>query len=54
MALLDVVEEAPGRRDDDPRSGAEPAVHSALVCMTSNGVPTMPVSNPGQMVVQGT
>jgi hypothetical protein len=34
--------------------GGVPAVHSGLVCMTSNGVPTMPVSNPGQIVVQGT
>ena len=33
--------------------GGVPAVHSGLVCMTSNGMPTLPVANPGQMVVQG-
>jgi hypothetical protein len=34
--------------------GGIPAVHTGLVCMTSNGVPTMPVANAGQVVVQGT
>ena len=29
-----------------------PAVDQTLMCMTSNGLPTLPVSNPGQMVAQ--
>ena len=29
-----------------------PAVDQTLVCMTSNGLPSLPVSNPGQMTAQ--
>lgn len=33
--------------------GGVPALHQGLVCATSNGVPTMPVSSAGQTTVQG-
>lgn len=33
--------------------GGQPALHQGLICMTSNGMPTLPVANPGQMSVQG-
>jgi hypothetical protein len=31
----------------------QPALHQGIVCMTSNGVPTLPCANAGQVVVQG-
>jgi hypothetical protein len=31
-----------------------PAVNQTLVCATSNGVPSLPVTSAGQLVVQGT
>jgi hypothetical protein len=34
--------------------GGAPAVNQTLVCATSNGVPSIPVSSAGQMTVQGT
>lgn len=33
--------------------GGQPALHQGLVCATSNGTPTLPVSNAGQVKVQG-
>ncbi len=33
--------------------GSLPALHQGLVCATSNGVPTLPVGNAGQTLVQG-
>jgi hypothetical protein len=33
--------------------GGAPAVTQALVCATSNGVPTLPVASAGQPAVQG-
>jgi len=33
--------------------GGAPAVNQTLVCSTSNGVPSIPVSSAGQMKVQG-
>ena len=32
--------------------GGAPAVDQTLLCVTSNGVPTMPVQNAGQVIVQ--
>jgi hypothetical protein len=29
-----------------------PTVDQTLVCMTSNGMPTLPISNPGQVIAQ--
>ncbi len=34
--------------------GGAPAVNQTLVCATSNGVPSIPVSSAGQMATQGT
>lgn len=34
--------------------GGAPAVTQALVCSTSNGVPSIPVASAGQMTAQGT
>ena len=34
--------------------GGAPAVNQTLVCATSNGVPSIPVSSAGQMTAQGT
>ena len=33
--------------------GGAPAVNQSLVCATSNGVPSLPVTTPGQMTVMG-
>ena len=33
--------------------GGTPAVHQGLMCATSNGVPTLPMSSAGQVAVQG-
>lgn len=33
--------------------GGQPGLHQGLVCMTSNGFPTLPVASAGQALVQG-
>jgi len=33
--------------------GGQPALHQGVTCATTNGVPTMPCINAGQIVVQG-
>lgn len=33
--------------------GGQPALHQGLVCTTSNGTPTLPISTAGQTTVQG-
>lgn len=33
--------------------GGTPTIHQGLVCATSNGVPTLPMSSAGQLTVQG-